>query len=35
MRKIYLVHCWDGTSSDGWYPWIANKLNDNNTENRI
>ena len=32
MKKIYLVHCWDGTSSDGWYPWIAEKLNDNNTE---
>lgn len=32
MRKIYLVHCWDGTSSDGWYPWIAESLKDDNTE---
>ncbi len=32
MKKIYLVHCWDGTSSDGWYPWIAEKLNDDNIE---
>lgn len=31
MRKIYLVHCWDGTSDDGWYPWIAEKLNNNDT----
>lgn len=26
MKKIYLVHCWDGTSEDGWYPWIAEEL---------
>lgn len=32
MKKIYLVHCWDGTSSDGWYPWITEKLNNNNIE---
>ena len=30
MKKIYLVHCWDGTSSDGWYPWIEEKINDQN-----
>ena len=28
MKKIYLVHCWDGTSSDGWYPWLEEKIND-------
>ena len=32
MKKIYLVHCWDGTCSDGWYPWIEEKLKDNNIE---
>mgnify|MGYP003300347078 CR=1 FL=1 len=32
MKKIYLVHCWDGTSNDGWYPWLSTKLNDNNVE---
>ena len=32
MKKIYLVHCWDGTSSDGWYPWIVEKLNNDNIE---
>ena len=30
MKKIYLVHCWDGTSSDGWYPWLEEKINDKN-----
>ena len=31
MNKIYLVHCWDGTKEDGWYPWIDKELsNDNN-----
>lgn len=26
MKTIYLVHCWGGTSKDGWYPWIKEKL---------
>lgn len=26
MKRIYLVHCWDGTSEDGWYPWLAEQL---------
>lgn len=26
MKKVYLVHCWDGTSEDGWYPWIKTEL---------
>ena len=30
MKKIYLVHCWDGTSFDGWYPWLAEKINNKN-----
>lgn len=32
MKKIYLVHCWDGTSSDGWYPWLAKKISDKNVD---
>ena len=32
MKKIYLVHCWDGTSNDGWYPWIEKKLIDEKIE---
>ena len=26
MKKVYMVHCWDGKSDDGWYPWIARLL---------
>ena len=26
MKKIYIVHCWDGTKDDGWYPWIDKEL---------
>lgn len=32
MKKIYLVHCWGGTSNDGWYPWIDKCLSDTNTK---
>ena len=32
MKKIYLVHCWDGKSSDGWYPWLAKKISDKNVD---
>jgi len=30
MKKIYLVHCWDGTSTDGWYPWLSEKMKEEN-----
>lgn len=26
MKKVYMVHCWDGKSDDGWYPWLARLL---------
>ena len=26
MKKVYLVHCWDGSSDDGWYPWLDSEL---------
>ena len=29
MNKVYIVHCWDGTKDDGWYPWIDKKLSEN------
>ena len=32
MKKIFLVHCWDGTSNDGWYPWIEKQLNGDNVK---
>lgn len=31
MNKIYLVHCWDGTKDDGWYPWLDKELTNENT----
>jgi len=32
MKKIYLVHCWEGSCEDGWYPWLDKKLKGNNIE---
>ena len=32
MKKVFLVHCWDGTSNDGWYPWIEQELKKYNAE---
>ena len=32
MKKIYLVHCWEGNCDDGWYPWLGTKLKDDNIE---
>lgn len=26
MKKVYIVHCWDGTKDDGWYPWLEQKI---------
>jgi predicted alpha/beta hydrolase family esterase len=28
MPNVYLVHCWGGTVDEGWYPWLARKLTD-------
>ena len=33
MNKIYIVHCWDGTKNDGWYPWLDKKIS--NTDNEV
>lgn len=32
MNKIYIVHCWDGTKDDGWYPWLDSKISDENNK---
>lgn len=32
MNKIYIVHCWDGTKDDGWYPWLDSKISNENNE---
>ncbi len=33
MNKIYLVHCWEGTKDDGWYPWLDQKIS--NSDNQV
>lgn len=33
MNKIYMVHCWDGTKDDGWYPWLDEKVS--NESNKV
>ena len=32
MNKIYIVHCWDGTKDDGWYPWLDEKITSENNK---
>ncbi len=32
MNKIYIVDCWDGTKDDGWYPWLDEKLSNENNK---
>lgn len=32
MNKIFMVHCWDGTKDDGWYPWLDEKISDENNK---
>lgn len=29
MNNIFLVHCWEGTINDGWYPWLKERLEQN------
>ena len=32
MKKVYIVHCWDGNRDDGWYPWLDENISDENTK---
>ncbi len=32
MNKFYMVHCWDGTKDDGWYPWLDSKISNENNK---
>ena len=32
MNKIYIVHCWDGSKDDGWYPWLDENLSNENNK---
>lgn len=31
MNKVYIVHCWEGSKDDGWYPWLDKELSNGNT----
>ena len=33
MNKIFIVHCWEGTKDDGWYPWLDKELS--NKKNKV
>ena len=26
MKKAYLVHGWDGTPDNWWFPWLTHEL---------
>lgn len=32
MNKIYIIHCWDGSKDDGWYPWLDSKISNENNK---
>ena len=31
-QKLNLVHCWDGTKDDGWFPWLDKKISNSNNK---
>ena len=33
MNKIFIIHCWEGTKDDGWYPWLDKELS--NKKNKV
>lgn len=32
MKKVYLIHCWEGSSEDNWYPWLKEELEKKNID---
>lgn len=32
MKKIYLIHCWAGKNTDGWYPWLKENIQSKDVE---
>ena len=26
MKRVFIVHCWDGSPRQGWYPWLKKEL---------
>ena len=31
-KKLYIIHCWDGTPEGNWYPWLKQKAEENGFE---
>ena len=31
-KRVFIVHGWDGKPEHGWYPWLRDKLKENNFE---
>jgi predicted alpha/beta hydrolase family esterase len=26
MKRVFIIHGWEGTTKEGWYPWLKSKL---------
>jgi predicted alpha/beta hydrolase family esterase len=35
MKRIFIVHCWQGAPSDFWYPWLAHELAERGLEAHV
>lgn len=32
MKRVFIIHGWDGTPDSNWFPWLKNKLEDKGFE---
>lgn len=32
IKKVYIIHCWDGSKSDNWYLWLKKHLENNHVQ---
>jgi predicted alpha/beta hydrolase family esterase len=32
MKKVFLIHCWEGHPEEGWYPWLKKELEEGGFE---
>jgi len=35
MKKVYIIHGWDGSPEEGWFPWLKNELEKNGFQVQI
>lgn len=35
MKKVIIVHGWDGSASEGWFPWLKDELKEKKVEVKI